>query len=106
MEVVSKDGLLEVCDGRQQEDEENGADEAADDGECRSGRQQSLAHLHAAEQEDRHDGRHQERRAFVQNGHRRRRRQRRFKNKTLKALSKFSQVTCRKLVAGGAIVSL
>ena len=74
MEVVSKDGLLEVGDGRQQEDEENGADEAADDGEGRSGRQQSLAHLHAAEQEDRHDGRHQERRAFVEDGHRRRRR--------------------------------
>ena len=43
----------------------NEISEAADDGEGRSGRQQSLAHLHAAEQEDRHDGRHQERRTFV-----------------------------------------
>jgi len=71
LEIIPEQSLFEVGDGGQQEDEQNGPDEAADDGERWRRSQQGFAHLHAAEQEDRDDRRHEERRAFVQNRHRR-----------------------------------
>jgi hypothetical protein len=71
LETIPEQSLFEVGDGGQQEDEQNRPDEAADDGECWGRGQQGFAHLHAAEQQDRDNRRHEERRAFVQNRHRR-----------------------------------
>jgi hypothetical protein len=69
LKVIPEDRLFEVGNGRQEKDEQDRAEEAADDGEEGRGHENGFGHLHAAEGQDRqHRGDH-EGGAFVEQGH-------------------------------------
>ncbi len=69
LKVIAENGLLQVWNGSQEKDEQDGTEEPADDGEKGRGRENGFGHLHAAEGQHRqHHGDH-EGGAFIEQGH-------------------------------------